>query len=467
MFSIPLEGQTIVTFYNRSTSVSSADIYNGSFQAWLEETYQWWAALSPCATAQAETTNTTQQTQQTAQNAAQAATNASAATNVPDTSTTNVPQTTSPPANQTATTNETTTTPQTTDTSKSTTQNDQTQTGSSETQSTSEDTSNTDTGGDNNDQQSDSSTESTNEESTSTEQESSTEESEQSTDETGNESDETESEDESVEEESAEEESTEEEEQEEESTEEEEEESTGEEEEKETEEEKEKKKKKKNLTPPIVTANIVSNQNLQGRYNQAINIGVSRSSLLGDKTYNLNTMVFQDLKQFMLTVGFSKVFLKDGRPKFVYSANVGASKIYMNFMATMSHSLVHLGKKGSVAGLSISGSSLWLNFQPKYKKDFTEQIVGMSTTMFYTKPIKLDRLTVSPMLAASYTPLSRSVFLNDHPPKSKDVMFIVGANVNYTLSKRFVLNLGSNVVKSTAKDFPYLVNFSIGSRFSF
>lgn len=490
VFSVPLNGSTVVTFYNKSRNVSAQDIYNGSFQAWLEETYQWWAALSPCSTNQNEATNTTQQTQQTAQNAAQAATNAAQATanvpdtttTVPDTSTTNVPQTTSPPANQTATTNETTTTPQSTDTSKSSTQNDQTQTGSSEAQSSNEDSTTSNTGTEGNDNKSDSSTESTNEESTSTDTESTSEETEQSTDETGNESDETEDETEPVEEESTEEESTEEEEQEEESTEEEEEESTEEEEEteeEETEEEpeeeekqKKKKKRKRNLAPPIITANVTTNQDLLGSYSSAINIGISRSSLMGDKTYSFNAMIWQNMKQFMASVGYSKVFLnKNNRAEWVYSTALGASRMFINTSANWNHSLVHLGKKGSVAGLSVSVNSLWTEFRSftgtlGIMVDFEQQIVGASVTSFYTKPFKFGRVGVSPMIAASYNAYTMSVFDAD-PPQNKDVMFIAGATTNYTLTKRFTLNIGVNVVKSTAKEFPYLTNFSIGSRFSF
>lgn len=487
VFSVPLNGQTVVTFYNRSRSVSSADIYNGSFQAWLEETYQWWAALSPCSTTQAATTQTQQQTQQTAQDAAQAATNAAATTNVPETTT--VPPTSSPPptntgTNETATTN---TSQQNTSQTQSTGSDNSTQGGDNSTQGGDTDNTNTDNGQTGDANKSGGDDQSSGTESTSGEESTTQEEDTQTSGEDTDTETETESEnepvEESTEEESTEEESTEEEstEEEQEETEEEKDEGTEEESEEESEEEpeesdeedkpkedKKKKKKKKNLAPPIISANVLSQQDLFGDYSFAMNIGVSRSSLMGDKTYSLNTQIFQNLKQFSLSLGFSKVFLSKGRPKWVLSTNLNGSRIFANTMTALSQSIVHLGKKGSVTGLSVSGSSLWMNNVVKEGMLlYDDQVIGMSVTSFYTKPFKLNRLSVSPMIAASYGVVSNSQTGRVEIPKNKDVMFIVGSNFNYTLTKRFNVNFGSNVIKSTAKDFPYLVNFTIGSRFSF
>ena len=494
VFSIPQNGQTIVTFYNRSRSVSAADIYNGTFQAWLEETYQWWAALSPCSTTQAATTQTQQQTQQTAQDAANAATNAAAATNVPDTTTakvpetptTNVPDTTSSPPTNTGTNETQTNTSQTTtDQTQQTQESNTTETGNTNAQTGDADTSSSDNG-----QTSDAS-QSNNDESTSTSEdttggETNTQEenTEQNSDDTTSES-ESESESEPVEEEQQqEEEQQEEEQQEEKPSEEESEEETedeqSEEESEETDEEdeseenekkttkKKKKKKKRNLSPPIISANLLSQQDLFGNYNFAMNLGVSRSSLMGDKTYSLNAQIFQNLKQFSLAVGYSKVFLVEGKPKWVWSSNLNGSRIFANTMTALSQSIVHLGSKGSVTGLSLSGTSLWMgNILENKKFTYTDQVIGASITSFYTKPFNFDRLSVSPMLAASYGLVSNSITGRTIMPKNKDVMFIVGSNFNYALTKRFNVNFGSNVIKSTAKEFPYLVNFTIGSRFSF
>ncbi len=58
VFTVPLEGQTVVAFYNRSRIFTSQDFQNGTLQVWLEETYLWWTSLSPCSTSQTGATAT-------------------------------------------------------------------------------------------------------------------------------------------------------------------------------------------------------------------------------------------------------------------------------------------------------------------------------------------------------------------------------------------------------------------------
>jgi len=88
IITIPFEGSTVVVFYNRSASFNINDVRSGALQAWLEETYAWWASISPCSTNQATTTATTATTQNTTQNATQNATStASTSTNQTSSST--------------------------------------------------------------------------------------------------------------------------------------------------------------------------------------------------------------------------------------------------------------------------------------------------------------------------------------------------------------------------------------------
>ena len=170
VFTVPMNGTTVVSFYNKSRSFTYQEFQNGSLQAWLEETWMWWNALSPCSTAGTNVVNTTQQTQQTTQQATEAAaaatniaqqtatttpipdaastpisvptTTEAPTTNIPDTSTTppdtSVPDTTTSTPD-TSTPDTTTSQPATTESSQANTQPDATSTESTtpaETQST-------------------------------------------------------------------------------------------------------------------------------------------------------------------------------------------------------------------------------------------------------------------------------------------------------------------------------------------
>ena len=537
VFSVPMNGSTVVAFYNKSRVFTSQDFQNGTLQAWLEETYLWWTALSPCSTSTTGAQATQQTTQQTTQQAAQAATNAAASTaNVNTTANVTPPTTTSAPTT-TQTSQPTTTAPDTASTntsaqntnssgantsssgnnastsggsqsSSSNSQSDPETTNSSTGEettstSTSEETttsgSEDSTGGDSGSEEStevESTTEESTTEETSTEEETTTEESTESeTEETTEETTEEESTEETTEEESTEEESETEEADEESSEEESDESSEEESEEEDTEEESEsdeeeeteeeeseeessnedeeeddkKKKKKRNLAPPIVTANAMSQQLPTGEFQQAVTFGISQSSLMGDKTYGLNAMVYDNLQQYMLTANYSKVHInKEGRVSRVYSASIGAMKMFTTYMVMMNHSMTFLGKKGSVAGIAL-GTSLTTNEVDVIDGllYFDNQFLGVSLTGFYTKSFQLtDKIGVSPMLAASSPFLMFDMFKHD-TMFNKDIMIIAGSNFSYKLTQRFGINVGVNIIESTAPLFPTMKTFTIGGRLSF
>ena len=542
VFSVPMNGSTVVAFYNRSRVFTSQDFQNGTLQSWLEETYLWWTALSPCSTTTTGATATQQTTQQTTQQATQAATNAAASTanvnttaNVPSAPTnppptTQTPQTTSPDTSTANTNNPSTNTSSsgsnasstgngTTNTGGSTsgetttqTESTSAETSSTETTQSSEETTSTNSSESDNQTQTEDNTETSNgsdEEGPTTEtentegdsgdgettsensesedveetstEESSEESSESETEETTEEESKEESETEETDEESTEEESDEstEEESEEEDTEKEsesdeeeetEEEETEEESSNEDEEEDDKKKKKKrSLAPPIVTANAMSQQLPTGEFQQAVTFGISQSSLMGDKTYGLNAMVYDNLQQFMLTANYSKVHINDkGRVSRVYSASIGGMKMFTTYMAMMNHSVTFLGEKGSVAGIAF-GTSITTNEIDVIDGllYFDNQFLGLSLTGFYTKPITVSpKLSVSPMLAVS-SPFMMFDMYKHTTMWNSDLMIIGGSSFNYMLTQRFGLNLGANIIESTSSNFPTMLAFTIGGRLSF
>jgi hypothetical protein len=362
VFSVPINGKTVVVFYNRSQTFTASQFQDGTLRSWLEETYLWWASLNPCSTAQTNVVTTQAVTQQTAQQATQAATNTASSISSP--------------------------------------------------------------------------TENTKSEETKLEEPKSEKE-------------------EQIKEEKEE-------------SKEDEEENKKEEEKEEEEEKKEKKKKAKQLSPPIITANVISMQGLDGTYSYASTFGVSRSSLMGDKTYGLNSMVWSNLQQFMLTANFSKVHInKEGRVSRVYSASLGGAKMFTTVMGMMNHSVVFLGKKGSASGLALGSNLTYLEFNIKNKEiDFDELLVGSSITGFYTKPIPYNRFTFSPMVAVSSAFMSYEVF-NTEVVWNKDLIIIGGLSTTFNITKRFAANLGVNVVGSTNPTFPIIMSYTIGSRFSF
>jgi len=46
-------------------------------------------------------------------------------------------------------------------------------------------------------------------------------------------------------------------------------------------------------------------------------------------------------------------------------------------------------------------------------------------------------------------------------------MVIAGSNFSYKLTQRFGINIGVNIIESSAQDFPTMKTFTIGGRLSF
>ena len=137
-------------------------------------------------------------------------------------------------------------------------------------------------------------------------------------------------------------------------------------------------------------------------------------------------------------------------------------------MAMMNHSMTFLGKKGSVAGVAF-GTSLTTNNVDVVEGlvYFDNQFLGASLTGFYTKSFQLtDKLGISPMLAAS-SPFMQYDMFKHTTVWNKDLMIIAGSNFSYRLTQRFGLNVGVNIIESTAINFPTMKTFTIGGRLSF
>ena len=487
VFQIAMTGTTTVVFYNRAKTFTAADVQSGVFQAWLEETYAWWAALNPCSAAQAESTTAQQTAQQTTQAATAAATNAASAAPPPPPDT---GSTTPPPSTNNTSTNASSSTDSTAatsggDTSSSSQSSDSSSTGSSE--SSQGETGDTGGGGE--------STEDTGGGESSESKSESTEESKSEESSESEEKVEEEKKEESKEEEKKEEESDSEEESEEESS---------EESEEEKKEEDKKKEKKKNLAPPILAANVMSMQMLDGSWSSAASFGVSQSSLTGQETYSLNTMIWTNFKQFSLGLSKSKVHfwseyegidyivsphtgkryvskdLKTGiRPKDRQNQihHVGSTSFnYMNIFGT---NVITVGYSHVILG---QNDNFWKGFAGGYAATNSIIILPESTlfspalTFFGTKPVNfraLPRWGFAPMVAVSLTPLQIINNKNEYNKNQAEFVwneyftYIIGTNANFNLTQRFVANLGINTINNTNPIIPTTFAVTIGARFAF
>ena len=550
VMTVQMNSSTVVAYYDRSRVFTSAEFTNGTLQSWLEETYNWWQALSPCSTSNANNQSTQNTTSQATTNATNAASNATSnATNnatsgTTQTTTTGTTGTTGTGSSNTNTGNGTSGTTGSSGTSGSSGSNnnsggtssgsgsssggssgssgsdnsggsnsgnsgggdsssgsdsggsnDSGGSGSSDNDSGSSDSGNSSGDGDSSDGDSsggsedDSSSESKENKDDSKNEESKDEKSDEKSEEKSEEKEEVEEEkkEDKEEEKKEDKEEEKEEDKEEEKKEDEEEEEEKKEENKEEEEEEEEEEKR--LAPPIVSANLVTSQMMDGVLTQAASFGYSQSSLTGETTYAANAMVWSNLQQYSLNLSKSDVFFKydkevdvminnpftgtqdklgsyweKGSIMKVQSISAGYMRMFSTHIATVGISDVYLGQKdnkwkGFVGGWAITGMGVFL--------EGGNVVSTAAFTGFATKPFAFkNKLTVSPMIALSMSPAaydfdSNTVTFNPH------ATWIGGSNFDFNLTQRFKANIGGTLIGSTQKGIPLSWAVTVGSRFQF
>jgi len=361
VFIIPLQGATIITFYNRTKSVTASDVTSGALQSWLEETYQWWTTYNPCSVAQ--TTQTI--AQQTA---------SSAVTNSISVTSSNLDISSSK-----------TETPTVSETSSS--------------------------------------------ESSSSKSESSSSKSEEKKEESKSES--------------------------------------------KKEEKKEEKKKQQALQPILISANYMTMQNLDGSFNQVASFGLSKSSLTGGASYNINSMIWSNLKQFSLSLSKTEIIfnhdkklpIKVGKEILGYIYVKGSvykiTGLNATLMLMFDTKILSLGmndvfllKKGMVFGYAFGGTFV------NVEKDV---ISSLSATFFTTRPFPFKRVVISPLVAISSSPIQYTTLANEFS-YSEYFTYILGSNFDFNLTQRFKANLGVNTISNTNKNIPMTYAITIGSK---
>jgi len=459
-----INGSATVAFYDRIKTFTWVEYTNGTLKAWLDETYAYWANLSPCSINNANNQTTQQTATTTIANASNAATNA---TNSYDTPNQTTSTNTSVATNNTGAENTTSSTESTSSQMDSSQESSGTTTGSESSNGSEAGTGETETQTEQQENTSESTEESQQTEEQSQEEETQEQETEESTTEEGTEE---ESENDDGDGEESEEEV---------------------EEEEEESEEDEKKDEKKN--PINVIANVLTQSTLDGILSNALNIGFSQSSLTGRTTYSTNLMLWDDLKQFSLGLSKSDVYFNYDKEEKLYLLNPETNKkdLYLgsvygqgtvNNIQTLSINFMSMyGTKSASFGVSNvfmgQKDNFWKGFVGGYA--LLNRLINIDNTLvlmpsgvlFGTKPFPTKKVIISPTVALALNPISysfntKNIFkgnfvFNEH------ITYVIGSNFDVNLSQRFTFNVGGNVIGSTLPGIPLTWSTTIGSRFQF
>ena len=402
-----VQGSAVIAFYDEVKIFTYQQFINGELQSWLIQKYSWWQALSPCSQA----TQQAQQAQQAAQTASTASSTASTTTNNASTTSTN--------------TNTSNGSSNTDSSNSSEPPSSGNSSGSSEGESSG--------GGE------------TSPEPEQTETENNEPKSEESTEEEPNPTEETESEEEESDD--------------------------SEDSEKSDDTESEGEKEKRKMMPIQLKADLMGQQSLLGNYNSVINFGASQSSIFGDVNYAANLMIWDNLKQFGLSLNRTKVTLNDNyTASWVDAVSVSYMRNFnVNAISGSLSRMKPLGRWGTVG--------VGINYAYIFGKDtFGDKVPDMYSlgwNVLYTNIFRLTNgITYTPAIIGAQNPLSYTRQLTDVVDNSssnisKDFIGILANTFNVQLTKRFSFNVGWTVIYSTNEFVPIMNSFMIGSKLPF
>jgi hypothetical protein len=238
------------------------------------------------------------------------------------------------------------------------------------------------------------------------------------------------------------------------------EESTSESKEEKTEEKKEEKKKQQNMNPMLLSSDLTSAQSIDGRYSVMLSMGVSRTSMAGDKSFGVNGIVWSTLDQYVISSSYTKMDFSNGKLNAIHSYGTSIAYLKGVWMNLTSYTFIKPNPKIGTYGVNVGAISL-LTKGVNGKHD-----INMSTSLvgFWTKPFQYStKLTLSPQVfimssPISYQPSTKSTIIN------RSLGFLIGSSFDYRISKRFGFSVNYRANFTTEPGSQILHNFLVGSR---
>jgi hypothetical protein len=193
----------------------------------------------------------------------------------------------------------------------------------------------------------------------------------------------------------------------------------------------------------------------------AISIGVSQSSMAGDKSYSATSVIFANLKQFVLSGGYTKMDFSEGKLNAINSYSVTTAYLDKNLMEMVAYTWIKPHPKYGTYGYNVGVIALLLQNENKTGYNLN---LNSSLVTFWTKPYQTSKkLTVSPQVFLMFAPIAYNA-VSGATMVNRNMGFLIGSSFDYKISKRFALSFNYKLSGNTMEGAPLLSNFLIGSR---
>jgi hypothetical protein len=189
-------------------------------------------------------------------------------------------------------------------------------------------------------------------------------------------------------------------------------------------------------------------------------VGLSKSSLMGDKSYSLNGMAFSTFDQFALSSGVTVMKLNDkGQLNSINSYSFTSAYLKGTLMGLLGYTWIKPHPKYGTYGYNVGLITLLMEGEKSYTTS-----LSTSAVVFWTKPFQYSKkLTVSPQVFTMYSPLGYNT-LTGGTTVGRQLGFLLGSSFDYKITKRFGFSFNYKLNVNTEPGSPMLNNFLIGSR---
>lgn len=246
--------------------------------------------------------------------------------------------------------------------------------------------------------------------------------------------------------------------------------SDGDSDEKKEDKKKEDKKKSPPTNPMLIASDLTSTQGPDLQYSFIASFGVSQTSLEGNRSWSLNTMIWSTLNQFTLTGGHTKMGFSGGKLNQIHSYSMTAAYLDGNYMGLFGYTNIKPNPKFGTYGYNVGLVSLFVknseivNFNTRETRNVIDLSLSTSVVIFWTKPYATgSKTTLSPQIFLMNSPISWNSKTGE-TNVNRNLSFLIGSSIDYKISKRFNLTLNYRVSGSSEKGTQLLSNFLIGSR---
>ena len=211
----------------------------------------------------------------------------------------------------------------------------------------------------------------------------------------------------------------------------------------------------------MLASDITMAESTPGTYLASISLGISKSSLMGDKSYSAGLVVNSNLSSIVTTGGYTKMAMKpDGQLDAIHSYGTAFAYLAGNYMNLLGYTWIKPTPKRGTYGYNVGVINLFL----KNDNGGFDYNMASSTIVFWTKPYQYSKkLTISPQVFTMFSPIAWNS-VTGVTTINRHMGFLLGSSFDYKISKRFGFSFNYKLSGNTKPGSEFLNNFLIGSR---